>query len=933
MGLMTQKDMAQQEDGDVGTIRPWKKSMRETVEDAVGGFFGGDYWANKTAKNLTGLADFVPVVGDAAGAMDTVDSIDRGDYLGASIDGFATLLGVTPVVGPAVSKGVKSLKKPLKDALGAKPNSMGTKPDRNVANVESEKVLDKAKVGVENHSRILEDHGLREWDGVGSRADTFSFKNDKLEVYTGYSQEVDGKITRGYDTNVLSPNTTVKSIKRILGYDVGPAPKIAFERGDIGVNQALMGGDFLKKYGKDVISRMDTLASKATVYAQKDKLLSPIKDGTKVGVRLNLNSKVPDSPQGLDKLQTLHKNNFNGEVLSFQPYATVENAVFSVKPEGRQSISAKILGVDVPEAKGKYNAMSVDGTLAQSKNVISKGGKGVVEIGFNPMNNHLFIDMMTGQAVKGADVATVIGDRVYARGVKYWKKSEAPEVMDASDGTPLPSEVRYKFNKGGLVDAEMATLNFSHGGTVHGKVGASNVGADMLAKLISQNKQGDFKRRDAREDAREVMQAPQSTPVDDRPALDAAVIKMVQDHKRKQVVQAEEVPQSPQYSFDASLSSAADQAVDKLSVAVPSLGAIGESLLESGIDAGTDLASNVGDFLVGTYQDYKQRDLNTRTRLGSTYDDEMAGMDLVNKEVEKKEVEKVKPTTTFEADGFEHTLAAEGDKHHVDGGGVLTMSYGIVPDINSISLNGDPINPRTGHTFKVGSDLSKIDFSNATKTVRDVVIKRGDYTTDKEFANAVYTTMATKTKSNLESNKGFKSKWADLPREAKIALVDLDFNTGVGKATPTTEEEKGGSHWSDTALMATEMVKPLEDRSTANLIKFTQNFLDNGESPRGLLRRRLNAYNLVSKVEDKAVYTKQHKEVVADGVYKGKYRHDVFRADGTIIVSWYKVKSPATKADESVQRVVDGELFNELPVSPKPKQAAVDKTDWNRMIS
>ena len=466
MGLMTQKDMAQTEDEDVGTIRPWKKSMRETVEDAVGGFFGGDYWANKTAKNLTGLADFVPVVGDAAGAMDTVDSIDRGDYLGASIDGLATLLGVTPVVGPAVSKGVKSLKKPLRDSLGAKPNSMGTNPDRNVANVESEKVLDKAKVGVENYSKILEDHGLKEWDGVGSRADTFSFKNDKLEVYTGYSQEVDGKITRGYDTNVLSPNTTVKSIKRILGYDVGPAPKIAFERGDIGVNQALMGGDFLKKYGKDVISRMDTLASKATVYVQKDKLLRPIKDGTKVGVRLNLNSKVPDSPQGLDKLQTLHKNNFNGEVLSFQPYATVENVVFSVKPEGRQSISAKILGVDVPEAKGKHNAMSVDGNLAQSKNVVIKGGRGVREIGFNPKMHHLFVDMETGQAVKGADVATVIGDRVYARGVKYWKKSEAPEVMDASDGTPLPSEVRYKFNQGGLVDNEMQALNFNLGGDV-----------------------------------------------------------------------------------------------------------------------------------------------------------------------------------------------------------------------------------------------------------------------------------------------------------------------------------------------------------------------------------------------------------------------------------------------------------------------------------
>ena len=38
--------------------------------------------------------------------------------------------------------------------------------------------------------------------------------------------------------------------------------------------------------------------------------------------------------------------------------------------------------------------------------------------------------------------------------------------MDASDGTPLPSEVRYKFNQGGLVDNEMQALNFNLGGVV-----------------------------------------------------------------------------------------------------------------------------------------------------------------------------------------------------------------------------------------------------------------------------------------------------------------------------------------------------------------------------------------------------------------------------------------------------------------------------------
>ena len=151
--------------------------------------------------------------------------------------------------------------------------------------------------------------------------------------------------------------------------------------------------------------------------------------------------------------------------------------------------------------------------------------------------------------------------------------------MDASDGTPLPSEVRYKFNKGGLVDAEMATLNFSHGGSVHGKVGASNVGADMLAKLIAQNKQGDFKRGDARE----VMQAPQSTPVDDRPALDAAVIKMVQDHKRTQVERAEEFS-TPQGITD-KLSNLAEVGGELLSN-------VGESVMEAGEEA-FDFGENV----------------------------------------------------------------------------------------------------------------------------------------------------------------------------------------------------------------------------------------------------------------------------------------------------------------------------------------------------
>ena len=61
--------------------------------------------------------------------------------------------------------------------------------------------------------------------------------------------------------------------------------------------------------------------------------------------------------------------------------------------------------------------------------------------------------MNTGQAVKGADLATVVGDRVYAKGIQYYKKSEAPDPLNASDGTDLPSQVRYqKMKRGGQVE-------------------------------------------------------------------------------------------------------------------------------------------------------------------------------------------------------------------------------------------------------------------------------------------------------------------------------------------------------------------------------------------------------------------------------------------------------------------------------------------------
>ena len=235
---------------------------------------------------------------------------------------------------------------------------------------------------------------------------------------------------------------------------------------EIGVSQASENGALLKSYTIDDVKSLDELSLSANAGTKKANSLlnAPVEDGTKVGIRLNLNSNIPNAPAGRNKLQTLHNKNFNGSPLSYRSHATVENVTFNVSQKGRTGIAARINKLDVPEAQNKFPAMSVDGNLTNSRNVLEEMGDDVVEIGFNPRNLHLFVDMNTGQAVKGAEVATVVGDRVYAKGVTYMKKTDAPKPLPASDGTELPSEVRYKFREGGAVPMNNQMRQFAIGG-------------------------------------------------------------------------------------------------------------------------------------------------------------------------------------------------------------------------------------------------------------------------------------------------------------------------------------------------------------------------------------------------------------------------------------------------------------------------------------
>jgi len=223
---------------------------------------------------------------------------------------------------------------------------------------------------------------------------------------------------------------------------------------DVGVDENLISGAALKNYNENDFNILDDLVSqgKATAGTKKanELLDASIKTGTNVGVRLNLNSKIEDAPENLKPmLQTLHKNSASGKALSYKPYATVvatdkKKVKFYVSPKGREDIATG--------SKAKYPAMSVNGAYDPNLKILPSDPD-AIEIGFNPKAHHLFVDLNTGQAVKEADAATIIGDRVYAKGVTYFKKSEAPKPKASS-------QVRYREKKKGGSVVESNPYNY-----------------------------------------------------------------------------------------------------------------------------------------------------------------------------------------------------------------------------------------------------------------------------------------------------------------------------------------------------------------------------------------------------------------------------------------------------------------------------------------
>jgi len=222
-------------------------------------------------------------------------------------------------------------------------------------------------------------------------------------------------------------------------------------------------------------------------------------------------------------------------------------------------------------------------------------------------------------------------------------------------------------------------------------------------------------------------------------------------------------------------------------------------------------------------------------------------------------------TTTSLTAGFDSLAPSEGTNIHLDGRNFVTLPHGIVPDSGSVKkADGTPFNPRGSHGLKK-ADLAGVDYSGATK----FGISRTSYDSDEAWAKGVYAEFADRAATE------FGSGFDDLSATAKEAAYDMAWNAGIGAAG-----------WSSVKRMLNETAKDVAEQSTANLIGFTTNFRSGTEYPRGLLKRRLQTYNLVAKAGDKASEITT-KAVKTGGVRTGT-KYIIKRSDGTTLKTWTK---------------------------------------------
>ncbi len=238
----------------------------------------------------------------------------------------------------------------------------------------------------------------------------------------------------------------------------------------------------------------------------------------------------------------------------------------------------------------------------------------------------------------------------------------------------------------------------------------------------------------------------------------------------------------------------------------------------------------------------------------------------------------------------------EGDYLHKDGGDLITMPYGIVPDLGTLFREdtGEALTSK-----EVPSDMADLSNKQLKERINTFMaeksgLERSDYASDKEFASAVLVKFRDNTARavNEESVYPKEHKWDTMTATQKTVLLDLAWNGGSNLAL-----------LNDTKDAVIEGGKLAPNRRTSEMVKIMNNFRDGNSQPRGLLKRRAMAYNLMARPED-----------IAWSIVTSAEYDDSGTRDGTR----YKVKNKAGNVIFEVTRDVTNEVTGELAVPQLP---------------
>ena len=215
----------------------------------------------------------------------------------------------------------------------------------------------------------------------------------------------------------------------------------------------------IKEASKIKASQINIGTNKRTGTAEAGDTHKLIKEGQIVAVRINLNSSISSSKgkePPVKKVLSVHDGTPDKTPIADKPYVTVkptkgELVTFLVNQRARGNIATK--------DKAKYPMMAVRGGYSKKQlSLEDKKNDPIVEIGFNPMKQHLPVELSTNYAVIGSrGLVLTIEGRIYTRksDLVYAGRdsSPVPDGVGSSGPRKVPSDTlfKYTFNKGGIM--------------------------------------------------------------------------------------------------------------------------------------------------------------------------------------------------------------------------------------------------------------------------------------------------------------------------------------------------------------------------------------------------------------------------------------------------------------------------------------------------